>query len=127
MSALNLVTTGSDHRIVRAKLMIDVGKERHKLIKKTVRPWNCPSDITGFQRCITDSLNSTEAEENINILNDLITTTGEQNQILPKTKKESKISCYAANAAKKRHGSAEMTNAEDFRQINKEISKVISF
>lgn len=56
VAVLNRVTR-SEHMIVRAKLKIDVGK-----------------DIVGFQRCITDILNGTEAAESINVLNEIITS-----------------------------------------------------
>lgn len=131
VSVLNKVTTGSDHRIVRVKLMIDVGKERHKLIKKTDsnRPWKSPSDMVGFQQCITNKLNGTEAEENINVLNETITTAllESQNGYCPTTKKQSKLSEATMRKMKQRRDmrSEELTTAEELRQINKEVSKAI--
>lgn len=131
VSVLNKISTGSDHRIVRAKLTIDVGKERHKLIRKTNsnRAWKSPSDMIGFQQCITNKLNSTETEENINVLNEAITTAilESQNGYCPTTKKQSKLSEATMRKMKQRRDmrSEELTTAEELRQMNREVSKAI--
>ncbi|XP_045460954.1 uncharacterized protein LOC123671253 [Harmonia axyridis] len=131
VSVLNKVSTGSDHRIVRAKLMIDVGKERHRLIKKTNsdRPWRSPPDTVCFQQYISNRLDDTKPEEDINVLNETITTAliESQNIYCPRTKKESKLSEATMRKMKERRDmkSEEMTTAEELRQINREVSKAI--
>lgn len=131
VSVLNKINTGSDHRIVRAKLTIDVGKERHKLIRKTDnnRTWKSPSDRTGFQQCIANKLSGTETEENINVLNEAITTAilESQNRYCPTTKKNSKLSEATMRKMKQRRDmrSEELTTDEELRQINREVSRAI--
>lgn len=102
--------------------MIDVGKERHKLIKKTVSK--------GVSHGIFHiPLNSIEIEENVNVLNETITNAMLEslNRYYPTIKKESKIS--EATIWQMQHGKdlkgAKMTTAEDLRQTNKEISKAV--
>lgn len=50
VTVLNKLSTGSGHRMVRAKVIINVSKEEHTLIRNVSNtPWACPSDVTGFQ------------------------------------------------------------------------------
>lgn len=47
VTMLNKLTTVSDHRMVQAKVMIYISKERHKQIRKPTSnmPWVSPSDL----------------------------------------------------------------------------------
>lgn len=99
--------------------MINVCKERHKLIRKTTSntPRKSPSDITGFQQCITDKLNNAETEGIANDLNKTITTTLLENQ---------NTCCQATRKETRRvTKSEELTTAKELNVINKKISKAI--
>ncbi|XP_044759008.1 craniofacial development protein 2-like [Coccinella septempunctata] len=130
VSVLNKFFTGSDHRIVRAKIVLNLKKERRNMITKSERnPWRPPTDIDGFQGNISNLLEDSEREENIEELNDAIVKalSASQEKYCPKTQKEEKISASTGLLMKERRfkGSQKTTTDEEIKAMNKQISKAI--
>lgn len=64
VTVLKRFAKGSDHRMVQVKIVIDVSKEWHKLIRRgaSKTSLSSPSDITSLQPTITDMLNDAKPE-----------------------------------------------------------------
>lgn len=100
------------------------------MVKRTTNKiWMSPSDVAGFQRCIADLLESPDADENINTINDKIVTAllESQNRCCPKTKREDKLSQATRQLMQERRDmrSENLTTTEELRQVNKPVSKAI--
>ncbi|XP_030747799.1 craniofacial development protein 2-like [Sitophilus oryzae] len=130
LTVLNKLTTRSDHRLVRARIELNTGKERLKMIKKAgSRSWTKPADLEGFQRCITEQLQDYTQENSIDGLNENITNAllESQNRYCPKTQREEKLSKFTKRLMDKRRAtrSEQLTTVDELRDINKQISKAI--
>lgn len=131
VTVLNNCKIGSDHRMVRSKIRIDLGKERYKLIRKTTKQmWTGPTDTQGFETHITNTLqNNVLHDTNINSLNREITEALKQGQdsFCPKSKKEEKISQITKNLILERNQMKTFKHitSTEMREKNKEISKAI--
>lgn len=131
VTVLNRMTTGSDHRMVRAKIVINTGKERYKMIRKTDNNgvWRNPTDVDSFKKCITEQLNGCGPEETINSLNDQITDAmlESQRRYCPRLKREEKLSQATEQLMEERRAmrSDETTTTEQLKEINRLISKAI--
>lgn len=131
VSVLNQLTTGSDHRMVRAKVLIDMSKERHKLIKKTAqnRPWMEPSSVVDFQQSINEELRVDDPDDNVNSLNETIITalTKSRNRHCPTTHTQSKLSADTERLMQQRRTMRKEphTTLDDLGKMNKEISRAI--
>lgn len=131
VTVLNNCRTGSDHRMVRCKLQIELRKERYRLVKKKARiSRTTPTDSQAFQAHIDNLLqNSNYSDTDINSLNSAVLDALKESQdrFFPKTEKEEKISKEAKTLMLERdkmRGNRDSTN-EELRAINKEISKTI--
>ncbi|XP_030759597.1 craniofacial development protein 2-like [Sitophilus oryzae] len=58
VSVLNRFSIGSDHRIVRAEIKINIKKERTNMIlKKNHKKWVAPENKDSYKECIASNLN----------------------------------------------------------------------
>ena len=132
VTVLNRFSTGSDHRLVRAKVVIDTDKERHRMLKKKANiPWKRPADIEGFQRSIDNRLASCDAysNEDINTLNDILTSAviESQNKYCPKTQKDKKLSQNTRQMIQERRDlrSKGIVANNELKEANKKVAKAI--
>ncbi|XP_044766144.1 craniofacial development protein 2-like [Coccinella septempunctata] len=132
VTVLNRFSMGSDHRLVRAKVVIDIDKERHRMVKKrTDKRWKRPADIEGFQRTIDDRLAGCDANSNedVNTLNDILTSAmlESQNKYCPKTQKEEKLSHSTRQMIQERRDlrSKGIVANNELKEANKKVAKAI--
>lgn len=76
VTVLNQVSIGSDHRMVRALVVIDTEKERERLMmKKNRNKWNDPESPDRYKNMITQALHDNDNITDINVTNKIITDT----------------------------------------------------
>lgn len=73
VTVLNKFAKSSDHRMVRATIILNTNYERHKMIrKKQSKTWTHPRSIQEFGNHITETLQNKSQPNDFNILNDII-------------------------------------------------------
>lgn len=76
MNVITKVNCGSDHRMIRAKVVVDFKQERRKLFRKPFRIRQIhPKDIVEYQDHVTEALKSWTITADINQLNEKLTAT----------------------------------------------------
>ncbi|RVE40675.1 hypothetical protein evm_014675 [Chilo suppressalis] len=130
VSVINAVKTGSDHRLVRGTLNINVKLERSRLIKSTLRP--VPAQIQNPERFqLQNRFEYLENSIDVDDLNDLVVdtvrTVGSKHFKARRTKLK-KLSAYTLELMDKRHEMRLQDSADAFRyrQLNRQISKSLT-
>lgn len=124
VDVLNRFSTGSDHRIVRARLKINIRKERTNMIlNKNYNKWNTPKNINEYEEQLNNSLKINDhmtvdkIYENITASVNAAIGNNCQSQ-----NKEQKLNQRTKTLMKQRREMTDKTTAE-YRNINKEITK----
>lgn len=134
VAVLNRCTIGSDHRMVRAKVVIDTKRERRKLVKKaTGNAWNSIGNEDRYRQLITENIQSLEGvvesmdieEVNQGILQAI--QSAEQNCRSQGNRKTEKLSVDTKLLMARRRDMRDgyITSSAELRQLNKEISGAI--
>ncbi|KAI8420615.1 hypothetical protein MSG28_007859 [Choristoneura fumiferana] len=130
VSVINRVKTGSDHRIVRGTLNINVKLERSRLVKSTLRP--CPAQIQNpesFQlllhnrfQCLAECKN---ADEINNGLVETVQAVGSQFFKTPRRKRPQKLSNETIKLMELRNEMRlqSSTDMSEYGRLNRRISK----
>ncbi|KAL0881254.1 hypothetical protein ABMA27_002351 [Loxostege sticticalis] len=130
VSVINRVKTGSDHRMLRGILNIDVKLERSRLIKSTLRPSNthisCPESFQLELSHRFECLQSCQSVDEIN--NSLVETVqavGSKFFRPRRRDRPQKLSDHTLNLMAKRRSTVLQTSddAESFRRLKRQISR----
>lgn len=119
--------------MVRTRVVINVRKERRKLVQKSTNNWNFLSDEALYQQKLESFINEQNDEEiNVEALNTNITNAIKKaeetcRQYGNPPQKNNKISANTKQLMQRRRDLTDKhtTNATQLRQLNKEISKSI--
>lgn len=132
VQVLNSISIGSDHRMVRAIIEINIKRERSKLISKVRNlGWNPIDNSYEYREALKNDLNGIEnLGTDVENLNERICTALQETRkrYEPKRRqKEEKLSRGTKQLLTKRRElkNKYTTNYEELRQLNKEISKAI--
>lgn len=130
---LNKFSIGSDHRLVRSKISINIKNERRKLIKQpTSSKWRPLGNETQYQHRIKSHLAHMEnvLDPNIEDLSALITNsikTAVKECQTPSTQRNEKLSTSTKQLMEGRRNliNKHTTNVAELRRLNREISKAV--
>lgn len=127
VSVLNKFSVGSDHRAVRGKVVINVKRERARLVtKKRQRKWTPPENLSEYTKYVDNSLQNLESTDlekiNEQIVNSL---RGAVERFCSKKNEASDKLSQSTKELMKKRRSIEQKNTAEYRQISKEISKQI--
>ncbi|XP_030745253.1 uncharacterized protein LOC115874286 [Sitophilus oryzae] len=117
---------GSDHRIVRAEIKINIKKERTNMIlKKNHKEWVAPENKDSYKECIASNLNY----ENTNTIDEIYenikgATQTAIEKFCPKKVKEQKLNQRTELLMKQRRD-MEDKSTQEYRTLNREIPKEI--
>jgi len=130
VTVLNQMNIGSDHRMVRATIIINLGHERYRLAKhKRAKNWQTPENPDEYQQEITKSLNENLQSENIEEISEQITKSilEATNKYCKTQKKENKLSQHTLQLMSDRRQLLQQENVDyrEVRELNKDISKNI--
>lgn len=133
VTVLNKFSIGSDHRLVRSKISINIKNERRKLIKQpTSSKWRPLRDETQYQHRIKSHLAHMEnvLDPNIEDLSALITNsikTAVKECQTQSTQRNEKLSTSTKQLMEGRRNliNKHTTNVAELRRLNREISKAV--
>ncbi|XP_045506861.1 craniofacial development protein 2-like [Colias croceus] len=130
VSVINRVKTGSDHRMVRGTLNIDVKLERSRLMKSTLRPFRTQiQNPESFQlelqnrfACLGDDVSVDDLN---NRLIETIRTVGLHHCKIPRKNQSQKLSDHTLKLLAERRSLLLNTSddAKSYRQLNRRITK----
>lgn len=126
INVLNRFSTGSDHRMVRAKIKINLKREREKLIFHKKRNKRVPpGDTYKYREEIEHSLNY-DANQSVDDLNENIVSSI-KNALEGNRTQQGKEGIFNKHILKLMKQRREMTrkNNEEYRKISREITKEI--
>ena len=131
VTVLNQFSTGSDHRMLKASIETDLGKERYRMTKKKPRcTWTDPRSINTFEEHINTILeNKKGADQNVNTLNNIIIEAIEESQKIhcqeKSNNKRLSPETQALMEERRKMQSDKSKEHHQLREINKKISKSI--
>ena len=131
VTVLNQFSTGSDHRMLKACIETDLGKERYRMTKKKPRcTWTDPRSINTFEEDINTILeNKKGADQNVNTLNNVIIEAIEESQKIhcqeKSNNKRLSPETQALMEERRKMQSDKSKEHHQLREINKKISKSI--
>lgn len=135
LSVLNNFTTGSDHRMIRAKVALNIKKERIKLMSKTKsNRWVPPENLESYQNKIAEVLDKIKHSEDEDIdIEELNASIGnsiksaEKEHCSRRKTKDEKISQDTKELMRARHELKNKyeENYAQLRELNKQISKAV--
>ena len=130
VSVIHRVKTGSDHRIVRGTLDINVKLERSRLMKSTLRPTRAHiQNPETFQLELTNRFDCLEnfasVDEINNRLVETVQTVGSKHFRPRRSNRPQKLSDHTLNLMAERRSLRLQSSddAESYRQLNRQISK----
>lgn len=129
VTVLNQLSVGSDHRMVRATVKIDVRAERRRLINTINHKWTTVENIDDYQRTIGEHLRNID-EMDIETLNSTIKRSIEkarQEHCVKVNQKDEKLSRNTRHLMKQRREMLKKHPRDEnqLKQINKTISGAI--
>lgn len=129
VTVLNRVSVGSDHRMVRATIMVNLRRERKTLTKASNKKWTAVTNHDEYQRTITEHLGNTD-KMNIETLNSTIIDSIQEAQRKHCSKvnnKEEKLLTNTRHLMRQRREMLQENprNKDQLRQVNKDISKAV--
>ncbi|XP_030747130.1 uncharacterized protein LOC115875765 [Sitophilus oryzae] len=126
VSVLNRFSIGSDHRIVRAEIKMNIKKERTNMIlKKNHKKWVAPESKDSYKECIASNLNyenTTTIDEIYENIKGATQTAIEK--CCPKKVKEQKLN-QSTKLLMKQRRDMEDKSTQEYRTLNRDISKEI--
>ncbi|XP_044760798.1 craniofacial development protein 2-like [Coccinella septempunctata] len=130
VTVLNRFAKSSDHRMVRATIVLNTSYERHGMIKKNrTKTWTRPGDERKFEEHLSKILQDKPLSNDINVLNDAIVEaiTVAQKKCCPTRPKEEKISLETHHKMERRRTlkSERNANQDEINRLNKEVAKAI--
>lgn len=126
VDVLNRFSTGSDHRLVRAKIKLNIRKERNNMIlKKSHKKWNLPKNVYKYEQQLSKSLNVNDRMTVNAIYENITNSVNTTIEKCCKSKnKNQKLNLRTKSLMKQRRELTDKTTIE-YRSINKEIAKEI--
>lgn len=130
VTVLNSLSVGSDHRMVRAKILLNLRTERKKLVfKNNCERWTNVDDVEKYQKTINENLKDADTC-NLEDLNKNIVETinvAQKKHCLKQTENEDKISTNTKNLMKQRRKllGERPQQKDELRQLNKDITKAV--
>ena len=130
VSVIHRVKTGSDHRIVRGTLDINIKLERSRLMKSTLRPTRAHiQNPETFQLELTNRFDCLENFASVDEINsrlvETVQTVGSKHFRPRRSNRPQKLSDHTLNLMAERRSLRLQSSddAESYRQLNRQISK----
>ncbi|XP_044749740.1 craniofacial development protein 2-like [Coccinella septempunctata] len=124
IDVLNRFSTGSDHRMVRAEIKLNIKKERANMVlKRKSKKWVTPKNTDSYINCISSNLNYEDnmpMDEIYENIRESIKTAIEQ--FCPKEVKEQKLNQKIRHLMKQRRDMEDKTTQE-YSILNRKISR----
>lgn len=135
VTALNKCSVGSDHRLVRARVVLNLKRERRKMVtKQKTQKWNSIEDTEGYEKLVETNLRSLEDQEqrelSVEEMNERIVDVLKDAQKRYKTsnvESNEKISETTKRLMRERRNLIDKhsSNLVRLRELNRNISKAI--
>jgi len=133
VTVLNSCTIGSDHRMVRATVRIDLKGERSKMVRRNINiKWTPPNNDSSYADSVTAALEEITLNNHLDIetLNSNIIKAmkeAEKQHCKQIQEKQQKLTQNTKNMISSREEMLKQDNrnSEDLRELNKRISKEI--
>lgn len=135
LSVLNNFTTGSDHRMIRAKVALNIKKERIKLMSRTkCNKWVTPENLESYQNKIAEVLGEIKHSEDGDIdIEELNASIGNSIKSAEKThcsRRKTRDEKISQNTRELMRARNELRNKYDenyaqLRELNRRVSKAV--
>lgn len=127
VTVLNRVSVGSDHRMVRATITLNLRKERRKLQNTKNKKWNTVANKEEYQRTIAEKLGNIDTKD-VEDLNDTILKSlreAQQIHCTQRSDKEERISVNTRHLMKQRREMIhkQSINRDQLKILNRNISR----
>lgn len=130
VTVLNRLSIGSDHRMVRAKVLLNLRTERSKLVNNNGRErWTGVDDVEGYQRTIRENLEDADESDLENLNRNIVDSinAAQKKYCSRQTENQDKLSNNTKNLMKQRRKllGKYPRHKDELRDLNRDITKAI--